>query len=68
MKYLLLTLACASTCHASVSRGRGDTYHVDNMGSSYQVNDTHEKLNSIQFVDSSSIQPTTKFKTPTAIY
>ena len=67
MKYFLIAMAYISIADASVSRGRGDTYHVDNMGSSYEVNDTREHLK-IQFVDSASIQTPVKGFRPTAIY
>lgn len=67
MKYFLIAMAYISIAEASVSRGRGDTYHVDNMGASYEVNDTREHLK-IQFVESVNVQTPVKGFRPVAMY
>ena len=65
MKTLLITsfVLCSCACYASVSKGRGDTYHVDSHGAPINTTNPNERLPcKIQFQPESQAKQSTSFK------
>jgi len=66
MKKILITslVLCSCACYASVSKGRGDTYHVDQNGSEF---DGKKKVQFMEQAKSLSVE-SFKSSSPLALY